>query len=806
VTRSPRRHPQWRLVPARPSLSLARGHAILIAALAALACSAGLAVLAPSAGAKVITIENTERTERTEKFGIEARNAYGNEIGRSPGTFENPEGYPVLHAANIYAIYWDPTNTYDDDWQQMIDEFLRNMETAQGQYSEGQFNTDFAVDADYRDATNKPATAKPNYRGSYTDTNAYPPAGCVDPEPLVSGSFTCLTDAEVRLQLEAFIAEHRLPRGMSTIYYVLTPPDVTVCLDKGGPTGHCSDHVEDTVIPEDHEQYVLASESYKNSFCSYHGAITPTNPETGDEHTILYGMIPWTAGNDGQLDSLNPVKGYDCQDGGFDPTTKPIEKKEAPSEAAREAEEQKERQEKTGEEEKCEKRLKEASAEATEEIETECAAELRAIEKAAEKEFANIKTQEEKEEPRIQEPNQNPNDAVDLDGDFDEALPDVLINEIAVEEQNIVTDPLLNAWHDRNGNELVDECRNFFWTPTLAGQSAAQEESRAGTLSNETLAGQTYYLNDTFLLSDLDFPGSGCQDFVDLAPHFTAPDVVNSGEVVGFDGMESDISLNWSGLSPSLPGSYATYRWNFGDGSPEVSGFAPGAPACHEPWLSPCAASVFHTYEYGGTYRVTLTVTDTGGNVESTFQELTVDGPARSSSSGGGEGGGSPGGGSKTPGTSSGSPSPGGGSTSGSPGGATTSTTVPPPTATAATTSTSIRDAIKHGLTIHYSVNEQVAGTIEVLLAASTAKHLHLRGPAAVGLPAGAPKSIVIGRAVLVTTKGGTGAVRLKLSKAAAKALRKLKHVTLTLRVVVRNASRTNPASTSLLSTFVLHH
>ena len=56
-------------------------------------------------------------------------------------------------------------------------------------------------------------------------------------------------------------------------------------------------------------------------------------------------------------------------------------------------------------------------------------------------------------------------------------------------------------------------------------------------------------------------------------------------------------------------------KWNFGDGSPEISGYAPGlGPVRSEPWLSECAESVFHTYSAGGTYTVTLTVTDVGGN------------------------------------------------------------------------------------------------------------------------------------------------------------------------------------------------
>ena len=102
-------------------------------------------------------------------------------------------------------------------------------------------------------------------------------------------------------------------------------------------------------------------------------------------------------------------------------------------------------------------------------------------------------------------------------------------------------------------------------------------------------------------------------------PRFTSPSPVNSGELVDFDGMESTVSEFESAIfGPTGPPSttYATFKWNFGDGTPEVTGYAPGAVRnCEAPWLSPCAASIFHSYTYGGTYDVTLTVTDVGGNV-----------------------------------------------------------------------------------------------------------------------------------------------------------------------------------------------
>ena len=84
----------------------------------------------------------------------------------------------------------------------------------------------------------------------------------------------------------------------------------------------------------------------------------------------------------------------------------------------------------------------------------------------------------------------------------------------------------------------------------------------------------------------------------------------------------------------TTPGTtYATYTWNFGDGTRRSLRLCPRRPdaglsrnlsPCAEPWLTPCAASTFHSYQYGGVYNVTLTVTDAGGNTASVTKQITV--------------------------------------------------------------------------------------------------------------------------------------------------------------------------------------
>jgi hypothetical protein len=129
----------------------------------------------------------------------------------------------------------------------------------------------------------------------------------------------------------------------------------------------------------------------------------------------------------------------------------------------------------------------------------------------------------------------------------------------------------------------------------------------------------------------------------------------------------------------------------------------------------------------------------------------------------------------------------------------------PGPVAAAAAIASSLKKVAKHGLVVHYSVNEQVAGRYEVLIPESTARSLGIGGRAATNLPAGYPKSLVIGQALLVTTKGGHSSVRIKFAKRVAKHLKRARKVTLTLRLKVRNASK-SPLFTTVMSTVVLHH
>lgn len=685
------------------------------------------------------------RSTSLYEAGVEVGGSGKGVTAEGADQFSSPEGRPVVSAAKVYAIYWDPEDVYHGNWQQLINGFFFNMSEASGALGDV-----FAVDTQYADAEGQHATSHTTFAGAYTDTDPYPTlAGCEDPAPLTVGKIACLSGEQVEAELKTFIADNALPKGMDAIYYLLTPPGVTDCLLGSSGKKDCSDYVEGN------------AESYDDSFCSYHAAINPGGNPDGSAETILYAAIPWTAGGLGDY-HLEPQTGAtECQDGGWEPAQ--------PGKAPAEKPETK---------------------------------------------------------PTQQEPNQSGRGP---DGSYEAGLADLVIGQIANEQQDIVTDPLLNAWQRHNeetghagaGEEVTDLCRDFF-APALGGSTGATEGTGAGTLYDDEVGSDHYYLNNAFNLAAIKvpYPGVPCLKGVSLAPSFTAPANVNAGEVVGFDGMESNITLNEGTVysNGKATATYPTYEWNFGDGT-TVKGFAPGAPSqnspettpCKLPWLSPCAASAFHTYTYGGIYKVTLTAIDVGGNVTSVTESVKVSGPPPPSSEGEGStpgrslgvvgSSGSPAvsGAAQSAGKSAGS-SQGGKSKSGGP-----KALLSRPVATAIVATTSLSKAVETGLQVRYSVNQQVAGHFEVLIPTKLAKRLKIKGTAAKGLPKGAAPQTVIAYALLITTRSAHGTISISIPKSTGKRLMRLRHVKLTLRLEVRNASRTAPKKTLMQTVINLH-
>jgi hypothetical protein len=683
-----------------------------------------LALLASGTASALVTKVEYEGSSTT--IGLQPRSTKLGSPKAPWYTFDNREGHPVMHSDVVYAIYWDPYYLYHGDWEHLIDTFLQSAGAESGSLAQV-----FSVNEQYTDKSNTRAAYKMTFRGAYTDTSAYPSSGCIDPDMLNSeghegaklDDVACLTDKQLREELRTFITKSKVKTGMGTIFYLLTPPGVTVCGDGGGLSGHCSDFAWQK-NPKNEKEEEPNKESYEHSFCSYHGAITAGQGE-GNEATILYAAIPWSVGGAGDTHLFEEARGFDCQDGGYDP---------------------------------------------------------------AGKNYA----EEPEETPHQQEPNQLAEGVTGPDGSFDTGLADLIINQVAVEQQNTVTNPLLNAWQDQAGYEATDECRNDF-ALTINKESEEKKNTLAGKLYNQVMAGNHYYLNDAFSASALKqgYPGVDCVPGSRLEPQFTSPNAVNAGDIVGFDASESDITMD-AGQGYSLLGAvpyntYPTYTWDFGDGTKTASTDPPGASKVDEP-------SAFHSYTYGGTYIVTLTVTDVGGNTASTSRPVTVIGPPPPAAA-------------SAPSQTVTSPS--------SPSTTPTTTTLgptskaakekPAPSLFERIGSHSLSTALREGLLVHYTVNEQVAGKVELMIATSTAKRLHIHGSLAKHLPKGYPRQTLIGSAVLVTTRRGHGQLQVKLLPAVKEALSAMSRLKVTLRIVLRNGDRQHPKTKTLISSFELN-
>ena len=270
--------------------------------------------LALAADAIVEKVESTSvglqpRVVSTLQDGLDLRRERRVGLRLAAGNVRKPgRATRSCTAATCTSTTGTRTHHYHNDWKALIDKFGESVNR-----DENGLDDVFAVDEQYTDITDHPAYNRVHFRGSYTDTTPYPAAGnCTDPNPLTEAkrhhikAITCLTDAQIKTHLNEFIEEHKLPKGMNTVYYVLTPPGVSVCLDAGGASGHCSSFA-------DH------GEKLRKQLLQLPRRRQPGQPRKRRRETILYGVLPWTAGGvgDGQLATVDETEAPECQDGGF---------------------------------------------------------------------------------------------------------------------------------------------------------------------------------------------------------------------------------------------------------------------------------------------------------------------------------------------------------------------------------------------------------------------------------------------------------------------------------------------------------
>jgi hypothetical protein len=170
-----------------------------------------------------------------------------------------------------------------------------------------------------------------------------------------------------------------------------------------------------------------------------------------------------------------------------------------------------------------------------------------------------------------------------------DAFGDAELSAFSHEANESITD-FAGAWIDNHGFENGDECVATFGLP-LGGI--------AGNLYNQVINGAHYYTQDEFSnedyalgFGDLNHAGgtkvAGCVQNEELpTAAFSSPGSIGAGVAAPFNGSASADADNATGL---------TFSWNWGDGTANGSGATPT-----------------HVFVTGGTYTVSLTVTDFGG-------------------------------------------------------------------------------------------------------------------------------------------------------------------------------------------------
>ncbi|HZU61130.1 MAG TPA: PKD domain-containing protein [Solirubrobacteraceae bacterium] len=243
-------------------------------------------------------------------------------------------------------------------------------------------------------------------------------------------------------------------------------------------------------------------------------------------------------------------------------------------------------------------------------------------------------------------------------GQLSAAVGANLVSPLSQGEIAAIVDPSLNGWYAMNGLEIND---NGGCTPLGGGLDSVivgQSTQNPYLLQRE--------FNNAGLIESDPFTYFGCAPNVILVPSFVVPRRAEQGEMVSFDGSNTESTL----LIPSA----ADYIWKFGDGTSKAYG-----------------PSVVHRFARAGYYNVTLTVIDRGGNVGRLTQTVEVFQPN-----------GQP---------PSGAPGPGGKFE-----------------ARLQLLPQSLKDVLHNGLAVRLSANEPADGFATLLISRAAAQRAHIHG------------------------------------------------------------------------------
>jgi PKD domain-containing protein len=248
-------------------------------------------------------------------------------------------------------------------------------------------------------------------------------------------------------------------------------------------------------------------------------------------------------------------------------------------------------------------------------------------------------------------------------------------------------------------------------------------------LDKASVGGTSYFLQREFnnggTLIDDPF-ASPCAPSVGLDPQFVVPSPIDAGDVVEFDGSKSRSTLE----APR-----ANFSWTFGDGTGAVG------------------PSAVHSYTKGGTFTVTLKVVDRGGNVATATQQVVVLGPTGQIV--------------VPPVIAPPTSQPG----------KSTGTKKPALSVRVALLPQGLKGVLRSGVALTVTSNQSANGIVTLSIPRSAAKRAHIS--------AGRAAAVVIGRGTVSAIHSGANHLHIHLSKTTASKLKRVGHVTLTIRLAL---------------------
>ncbi len=164
-------------------------------------------------------------------------------------------GGPVMPSNTNYTIYWAPTGSpaYPTGYQTGVNRYLQDLAHDSG----GHQNVD-SVSTQYNDAAREFSNYDSHFGEALVDKDPYPVGEC-------AAATKCFTSVQIEEEIKKFVVKEGLPQGLTTEYFLLTPPKVESCFEVG----------------------VCSAGSSEPFYCAYHGNI----PSGGTQ--IIYSNDPY---------------------------------------------------------------------------------------------------------------------------------------------------------------------------------------------------------------------------------------------------------------------------------------------------------------------------------------------------------------------------------------------------------------------------------------------------------------------------------------------------------------------------------